>query len=110
MSTSSESGIAAALGGIVKINSRPLDSSELKRLDKVEKEQINGQGATVKGRITTLTCVTWLMQGAHLNPICQETTVTLDAEIRRCLFHFSSLETYRESKRKGQVFCLDFPR
>ena len=55
MSTSSESGGvsvagAAALGGIVKINSRPLDSSELKRLDKVEKEQISGQGATVKGK------------------------------------------------------------
>lgn len=37
-------------GGIIKINSRPLDSSELKRLDKVEKESITFQGATVKGK------------------------------------------------------------
>ena len=35
---------------IVKINSRPLESGELKRLDKQEKEGIAGVVAAVKGR------------------------------------------------------------
>ena len=35
---------------IVKINSRPLESGELKRLDKQEKEGIAGVVAVVKGR------------------------------------------------------------
>jgi hypothetical protein len=35
---------------IVKINSRPLESGELKRLDKMEKEGITGVAGVVKGR------------------------------------------------------------
>ena len=36
--------------GIVKINSKMLDSADLKRLDKQEKENISWTGAVVKGR------------------------------------------------------------
>ena len=36
--------------GIVKINSKTLDSADLKRLDKQEKENISWTGAVVKGR------------------------------------------------------------
>ena len=36
--------------GIVKINSKMLDSADLKRLDKQEKENISWTGAIVKGR------------------------------------------------------------
>jgi len=36
--------------GIVKINSKMLESSDLKRLDKQEKETITTTAATVKGR------------------------------------------------------------
>lgn len=37
--------------GIVKINSRILEASELKRLDKQEKENIHALGAVSKGKI-----------------------------------------------------------
>ena len=36
--------------GIIKINSKMLESSDLKRLDKQEKENITTTAATVKGR------------------------------------------------------------
>ena len=36
--------------GIVKINSKMLEPSDLKRLDKQEKETITATGATVKGK------------------------------------------------------------
>lgn len=36
--------------GIVKINSKMLDSADLKRLDKQEKENISWTGAVVKGK------------------------------------------------------------
>ena len=35
---------------IVKLNSKPLDSSELKRLDKLEKEAVGGVVASTKGK------------------------------------------------------------
>lgn len=36
--------------GIVKINSKMLETSELKRLDKQEKENISVTASTVKGK------------------------------------------------------------
>ena len=38
--------------GIIKINSKVLEPSDLKRLDKQEKENITTTAATVKGRKT----------------------------------------------------------
>ena len=55
-STSSESEdnskitMSAALTDIVKINSKALEPSELKRLDKLEKEAISGHVIVTKGR------------------------------------------------------------
>ena len=36
--------------GIIKINSKMLETSDLKRLDKQEKENITATGGTVKGK------------------------------------------------------------
>ena len=36
--------------GIVKINSKALEQTELKRLDKLEKEALGGNGGVLKGR------------------------------------------------------------
>ena len=36
--------------GIIKINSKLLETSDLKRLDKQEKENITATGGTVKGK------------------------------------------------------------
>ena len=38
---------------IVKINSKILEPAELKKLDKLEKEQIHGQASTNKGKAST---------------------------------------------------------
>ena len=61
--------------GIVKINSRILDSSELKKLDKLEKELIHASGSTNKGRRTFFTVgfallpskpiICWMLKGNY---------------------------------------------
>ena len=40
---------------IVKINSKILEPAELKKLDKLEKEQIHGQASTNKGKVESTT-------------------------------------------------------
>ena len=40
---------------IVKINSKILEPAELKKLDKLEKEQIHGQASTNKGKVMSTT-------------------------------------------------------
>ena len=38
--------------GIVKINSKVLESSELKKFDKLEKEGITSNGSVLKGKVS----------------------------------------------------------
>ena len=44
----------AVLEGIVKINSKILEPSELKKFDKLEKEGISGNGLVLKGKLEFL--------------------------------------------------------
>ena len=44
--------------GIVKINSKVLESSELKKFDKLEKEGITSNGSVLKGKVSGYILIT----------------------------------------------------
>ena len=48
--------------GIVKINSKVLESSELKKFDKLEKEGITSNGSVLKGKVSGYILITYLPQ------------------------------------------------
>ena len=53
--------------GIVKINSRILESTELKRLDKLEKEGIHVLGSTNKGKKKTPALIHLFLSSCHFD-------------------------------------------
>ena len=50
--------------GIVKINSKVLESSELKKFDKLEKEGITSNGSVLKGKVSGYILITYLLATA----------------------------------------------
>ena len=46
--------------GIVKINSKVLESSELKKFDKLEKEGITSNGSVLKGKVSGYILIIYL--------------------------------------------------
>ena len=48
--------------GIVKINSKVLESSELKKFDKLEKEGITSNGSVLKGKVSGYILITYSSQ------------------------------------------------
>ena len=48
--------------GIVKINSKVLESSELKKFDKLEKEGITSNGSVLKGKVSGYISITYSSQ------------------------------------------------
>ena len=48
--------------GIVKINSKVLESSELKKFDKLEKEGITSNGSVLKGKVSGCILITYSLQ------------------------------------------------
>ena len=47
--------------GIVKINSKVLESSELKKFDKLEKEGITSNGSVLKGKVSGYILITYYL-------------------------------------------------
>lgn len=87
--------------GIIKINSKMLESSDLKRLDKQEKENITTTAATVKGRtffICTPLLVYWLKNYLLLKEIKSNVNKIMLGDKQCCIFYFHKMSLMKCEK------------